>query len=128
MDQRIDFTQEDYLEQKGINFQRYVTTNDLEIDEYFEVVKNNAYRRIADEINKRSTIRLDLDNLDSWQYDALKLAIMDLIEYTLNAFDTYAFNGYNPDGSRIMLCPYYIIENLRSNGFIHSKVGRKYVC
>ena len=128
MDQRIDFTQEDFLETKGINFQRYVSSNDIEEDEYFEIVKNNAYRRLTDEINKRSTIRLNLDNLQTWQYDALKLAIMDLIEFTLNAFDTYAFNGYNPDGSRIMLCPYFIIENLRSNGLIHNKVGRNYVC
>lgn len=128
MDQRIDFTQEDFLETKGINFQRYVSSNDIEEDEYFEIVKNNAYRRLTDEINKRSTIRLNLDNLQAWQYDALKLAIMDLIEFTLNAFDTYAFNGYNPDGSRIMLCPYFIIENLRSNGLIHNRVGRNYVC
>lgn len=128
MDQRIDFTQEDFLQTKGINFQRYVSSNDIEEDEYFEIVKNNAYRRLTDEINKRSTIRLNLDNLQTWQYDALKLAIMDLIEFTLNAFDTYAFNGYNPDGSRIMLCPYFIIENLRSNGLIHNRVGRNYVC
>ena len=29
MDQRIDFTQEDFLETKGINFQRYVSSNDI---------------------------------------------------------------------------------------------------
>lgn len=128
MDQRIDFTQEDFLQTKGINFQRYISSNDIEEDEYFEIVKNNAYRRLEDEINKRSTIRLNLDNLVAFQFDTLKYAVMDLIEFTLNAFDTYAFNGYNPDGSRIMLCPIYIIENLRSNGIIKNKVGMRYVC
>ena len=128
MDERIDFTQEDFLENKGINFQRYITNNDIEIDEYFEIVKNNAYRRIKDEIEKRSTRKVNLDNYADFQLEALKYAVMDLIEFTLNAFDTYAFNGYNPDGSRIMLCPYYIIENLRSNGLITMRVGRKYVC
>ncbi len=118
MNELLDFTQEEYLAEKGINFQRYALNTDIEVDEYFEIVKNQAYRRIEGEINKRSVKRLVVSDLESFQVSALKYAIMDFIEYVLNAYDPYAFNGYNPDGSRIVLMPQFIIENLRANGLI----------